>query len=196
VRLEYTGHLGIERKEENDDDSPSKREENLRDEVKARLSTAEVADIQIENVTDSIKPFVYSFTLRIPGYAQRTGKRLFLQPAVFQKGAAQLFSTSERKYPIYFHYPWSEKDEITIELPAGFALDNAEAPAPFNAGVISAYKPYLGATSDGRTLIFKRNFFFGGGGNILFPAGSYAQLKQYFDQLQKQDAHTVSLKSQ
>ena len=30
--------------------------------------------------------------LRVPGYAQRTGKRLFLQPALFQHGVAPLFS--------------------------------------------------------------------------------------------------------
>lgn len=194
VRIEFAGHLAIERKEENDDDSPSQREETLKDEIKARLSTAEFSDIKVENVTDPVKPFVYEFHLRVPGYAQRTGKRLFIQPAIFQRGIGPLFSASARKYQIYFHYPWKEHDEVTINLPAGYALDNAESPSPFDAGSLSQYKPSLKYTRDGRKLVYQRDFFFGGGGTILFPATSYTQLKMFFDEIHKQDNHTVSLK--
>jgi uncharacterized protein DUF3857/transglutaminase superfamily protein len=194
VRVEYYGHMAVERKEWDDDDSPAQREQTLLDSVKARMSTAELSNMQIENVTDPIKPFVYAYHISVPGYAQRTGKRLFLQPALFQRGMGPLFSASSRKYDIYFHYPWSEEDEVTIDLPPGYALDNADAPAPFSGGPVSAYKPSLAVTKDGRTMIYKRNFFFGGGNNILFPAEVYARLKTYFDALQKQDSHTVSLK--
>lgn len=194
VQLEFTGHMAIERKEEHDADSASEREENIKQEVKARLSTAEVSNIRIENVTDHVKPFIYSYHVRIPGYAERTGKRLFLRPAFFQYGASPLFSTTSRKHPIYFHYPWSEEDSVEIELPAGFALDNADAPAPFNSGEISAYKPSLGVTPDGRFLVFKRNFFFGRGGFIVFPATTYVQLKGMFDALHQQDQHSIALK--
>jgi len=194
VELEYTGQFAIERKEENDDDSASQREESLKDEVKGRLSTAEITKVRVENVTDPVKPFVHAYHIRVPGYAQRTGKRLFLQPAFFQYGLGSLFSASTRHYDIYFHYPWLEDDEVAIQLPPGFALDNADAPAPFDSGLVGQYKPTLGLTRDGRTLIFKREFFFGGGGNILFPAKSYPQLKNFFDTLNKQDDHTITLK--
>jgi hypothetical protein len=194
VELAYTGQLAIERKEANDDDSVSQREESLKDEVKASLSTAELANIRIENVTDPVKPFIYNYHIRVPGYAQRTGKRLFLQPAFFQHGNNPLFSASAREYPVYFHYPWREDDEVTIDLPEGFTLDNADAPAAFSGGPVGEYKPGIAVTKDGRTLIYRRNFFFGGGGIILFPATSYPQVKNFFDMLNKQDNHTISLK--
>lgn len=194
VVLEYTGQFAIERKEENDDDSESQREESLKDEAKGFWSTAELANIRIVNVTDPVKPFIYKYHIRVPGYAQRTGKRLFLQPAFFQRGINPLFSASTRTYPIYFHYPWLEDDEVIIDLPQGFALDNADAPAPIGGGVVGEYKPSIGVTKDGRTLIYKRNFFFGGGGNIFFPVTAYPQVKNFFDMLNKQDNHTVTLK--
>lgn len=194
VQIEFTGHFAIEKKEENDDDSPSEREENLKNEIISRLSTAEVSAITVANVSDPVKPFVYNFHLRVTGYAQRTGKRLFLQPALFQRGIGPLFSASERKYPIYFHYPWQEHDDVTIELPPGYSLDNADAPPPFAGGAISEYKPVLSVTKDGRTLVYRRDFFFGGGGTILFPVESYPLLKTFFEQLNKRDNHTVSLK--
>jgi hypothetical protein len=194
VQIEYTGQFAIERKEEIDDESEVQRETSLKEEIKDQMSAAEVSNVKIENVTDSVKPLVYSYHVRFPAYAQRTGKRLFLQPAFFQFGKGPMFVNDSRRYPIYFHYPWAEDDQVEYELPAGFALDNADAPAPFNGGAISDYKPSIAITSDNRRLIYKRSFFFGGGGIVLFPVSSYGQLRSFFDQLNKRDNHTVALK--
>jgi hypothetical protein len=195
VQIEYTGHFAIERKEEIDDESDVQRETSLKEEIKDQMSAAEISNVKIENVTDNVKPLVYSYHVRFPAYAQRTGKRLFLQPAFFQFGKGPMFVNTSRRYPIYFHYPWTEDDQVEYELPPGFALDNAEAPAPFNGGAISDYKPSLAITSDNRHLIYKRSFFFGGGGVVLFPVSSYNQLRTFFDQLNKRDNHTVALKA-
>ena len=191
VRMEYTGHLAVEKKQQNDDDSPSQREETLRDMIKARMSTAELSNITIENVTDSDKPFVYAFHVRVPGYTQRTGKRLFLQPSFFQKGIGAMFPASTRKLSIYFHYAWKEEDDITIELPAGFALDNPDVPAPLKAGEVVDYKVWMGVTKKGDELQFKRAFSFNA---LLFPVSSYAPLKKVFDDLHESDNHTITLK--
>ena len=45
-----------------------------------------------------------------------------------------------------------------------------------------------------KELVYQRSFFFGGGGNILFPVGAYNQLKTLFDELNKRDNHTITLK--
>jgi hypothetical protein len=194
VRLEFTGHQAIERKEEMDEESETQREESLREDIKNQMSAAEISDIKIENVTDHEQPLVISYHVRFPGYAQRTGKRIFLQPAFFQYGRGPLFATAGRTYPVYFHYPWSENDLVEIAMPKGYALDNADAPAPFGSGNISEYKPSLSVASDGSLLVYKRRFFFGGGGNLLYPVEAYSRVKQYFDTVHKQDSHTVALK--
>jgi len=191
VRIEYTGHLAVEKKGQNDDDSPAQREQTLRDTIKERMSTAELSNIRIENVTDPDKPFVYAFHVRVPGYAQRTGKRLFLQPAFFQKGIGAMFPASTRKLAIYFHYAWKEEDAITIELPSGFALDNADAPAPLKAGDVVDYKVWMGVTKTGDELQLKRTFTFNA---LVFPVSTYSQLKQVFDVIHEGDNHTITLK--
>jgi hypothetical protein len=43
-------------------------------------------------------------------------------------------------------------------------------------------------------LVFNREFHFGGGGNLLFPAGSYIAVKRLFDDFHKSDLHTITLK--
>ena len=191
VRIEYTGHLAVEKKVENEDDSPAQREETLREMIKSRMSTAELSNIKIENVTDHDKPFVYGFHVRVPGYAQRTGKRLFLQPAFFQKGIGAMFPSSKRKLSIYFHYAWKEEDEIMIQLPKGYALDNADKPGPVKAGDVVDYNVWMGITKEGDELQLKRTFSFNA---LVFPASSYAPLKQVFDLIHEGDNHTLTLK--
>lgn len=197
VRIEYTGHLDFEQKEYNDDDSPVQREETLRNLVKAQMSTAELSDIHIENVTDPLKPFTYAYHVRVAGYAQRTGKRLFLQPSYFEHGQAELFPSTARKQDIYFHFPWSEEDNIEISLPAGYSLDSPDAPADIDPKLtqnISGQSIKIAVSQDGHSLVLKRKFFFGGNDGILFPATSYTPLRSLFEMVHKNDNHTITLK--
>lgn len=194
ITVEYTGHLAVERKIFNEDDSPEQREENLKESVKSRLSSAELSNIVIENASDASKPFVYKYHVRVPDYAQRTGKRLFFQPAYFHKGIGALFSAGTRRYPIYFHFPWSEEDTITIALPKGYALDNADRPNAIAAGAVCKHEVKMAITKDETKLIYNRSFFFGGNDSVLFPVKTYEQMKRLFDEVHKADNHMITLK--
>jgi len=197
VKVEYTGHLAVDLKNFYDDKSDSEREKTLTEEIKGRLSSAEISKFTVENVTDTVKPFVYSYHVKVEGYAERTGKRLFLRPGFFTKGVGSLFSATERRNDIYFHYPWSEQDEIAINLPAGFTLDSADSPAPISSEMtqgVCGQKITMGISKDNRLMVYRRNFFFGRGGNILFPAQKYLALKQLFDLIQKGNDHIITLK--
>lgn len=195
VRVELGGHPAISYRLDNWDESADKRVENLKESLKTRYSTAEISDVKIENVTDSSKPLIHQYKVRIPSYAQKTGKRLFLQPGFFEYGAEPLFSSATRKYDIFFQYPWSESDTIHIDLPAGYALDNADAPGTLtDAMKIGSLNITMAHNATANSLVYNRQFHFGGGGNILFDAGSYQPLKNLFDGFQKAESHTITLR--
>ncbi len=195
VRIEYTGHLSNLYKLNNYDDSAVKREESLKEEVKKQISTAEISNISIENVTDPEKPFTYEYKIRVPNYAQKTGKRLFLQPGFFEYGKNPLFSSATRKYDIYFQYPWAENDNIEIALPQGFQLDNAEQPGevadPSRIGVLNIN---ITITKSTNVLYYQRNFKFGNNGKILFPVAVYQPLKALFDAFHTSNTQLLTLK--
>jgi hypothetical protein len=195
VRLEYDGHQAINRRRAEFTDSPAKREESIKEDIKQRLSTADVTGITIENFTDPSKPLVYVLNVRVPNYAQKTGKRLFIQPGFFESGAKPVFSSATRVNSIYFPYPWSEEDLVEIELPKGFALDNADAPAEVaDPNRIGALKITMRINDANNTLTYRRTFHFGGNGMILFPVTSYQPVKNLFDAFHKADSHTITLK--
>lgn len=195
VRLEYDGHQAISRRRAEFKDSPDKREENIKEEIKKRISAAEVSDLSIENFEDVSKPLIYTFKLRVPNYAQKTGKRLFFQPGFFEYGAPPVFSSATRTHSIYFQYPWSEQDELEFELPKEFLLDNAEAPVDVaDAAKVGNLKINVGVDKVSHKIIYKRNFYFGNDGLLLYPSASYQPLKSLFDAFHKSDSHTLTLK--
>lgn len=194
VRVEYTGQFDAQIKADIKEDSTSEREESIKADLVKRLKSAEVSDIKVENAEEYGKNYVYSYKVRIANYAQKTGKRLFIQPAFFQNGADSIFASSDRKHPIYFPFPWSEIDTINVELPAGYALENPTVPAPFSAGEVSKYNARVQITTDKRVLIFTRTFSFGDASSLFFPNSSYSQLKHVFDTIQERDKHTLTLK--
>jgi hypothetical protein len=144
---------------------------------------------------DSSKPLVQKYTVRVPGYAQKTGKRLFIQPGFFNHGIGPIFSSSTRKYDIFFGSPWSEIDQVQIKWPDGFDLDNADAPGdvgdPKKIGLLNIV---IAADRPAKVLKYDRKFHFGGGGNVLFDAAVYKPLKDLFDAFNKADTHTITLK--
>jgi hypothetical protein len=100
---------------------------------------------------------------------------------------------ADRKYEVYIDYPWSEKDDITIEMPAGFTLENADSPAPIKdkQGVASHE---VKMSVKGNTLVYKREFSFGNGGYIRFPVSTYSVIKQFFELFNKADVHQLTLR--
>ncbi|QQS41366.1 MAG: DUF3857 and transglutaminase domain-containing protein [Acidobacteriota bacterium] len=195
VSVEYTGHLSYTHKLKNYDVSENQREEFLKESIKSRMSTAEVSNISIENLNDPDRPMVYRYKIRIPNYAQKTGSRMFIQPGVFEYGSSARFSSDTRLYDVYFPFPWSEYDDITIKLPEGFTIDGSDKPAPVadKDGIGSLYIN-VGVDQATGSIKYTRDFFFGGGGNIIFPVESYKPVKTMFDMFHKADTHTITLK--
>jgi Transglutaminase-like superfamily. len=195
VIIERNGQQALTYRQTYWDETAEKRAEAVTDAIKARISTAEVSSVTVENVFDHSKPVIERYKVRIPNYAQKTGRRLFLQPSFFSYGLPPVFSSGSRQYDIFFRHAWSEKDKVSIEVPKGFELDNADAPTPYSdAGKISSHSSIIKYDKSSRLLMLDRNFYFGANGNLLFRSKSYAPLKNVFDEFHKIDAHTISLR--
>lgn len=123
--------------------------------------------------------------------------RLFLQPGFFEYGSNPIFSSSARKYDVFFRYPWSQEDHVEITYPKNFDLDNADAPgATADPAKIGSLDIEVKVSRSLNLLSYDRRFHFGGGGHVLFGAAMYQPLKSLFDQFHKADSHTITLKQQ
>ena len=192
VEMVYRGHPGVARKNLYDAYTPEERQKAIAERVRERLNTAEVTEIEVRNATAVRDPFTVRYRIRVPGYAQGVGRRLLLQPAYFKMNVPPEFETSQRRYDLYFRHPWTETDEVTIELPQTHRLETAASPKPLEMRGVGEYDASL-QQSDGNRLTYRRSFRFGDNGTILFRADAYPQLKRTFDFVHRQDNHVVTL---
>lgn len=195
IKIEYEGHPAIARRRDQFKDSQPKREETIKNEIKDKISNAEISNISILNFDDSSKPLTYIMKVRVPNYAQKAGKRMILQPGFFEYGARPVFSSASRTNSIYFPYPWSEQDAISIKLPDGYEIDGADSPGLIaDSSKIGSDSISMSIEKSANILYYRRNFYFGGGGKILFPVTAYEPLKGLFDAFHKADTHAISIK--
>ena len=192
VRYTLTGHSARDEKLAFTDSTPQQRDDAWKERLQARLSSAELSDLRIPPI-DPGGAMSVSYAIRVPGYALRTGKRILIQPAFFERNGKPPFAEPSRKWAIYFHYTWSEDDDVYIDLPSGWVLDKPLVPRNSTLGGMGEYRVEVLKTSDGQRLIYKRHFYWGKDGKILLPAAAYPQLRTVFDFIRQQDDYVVTL---
>jgi uncharacterized protein DUF3857 len=194
VEYSYTGHVGRIEKTRYAEMTPEQREEDWKKSLQARLSTAELSVFEMKEADDPVKPMTVKHDVSIPGYATRTGKRILLQPAFFERNIGPRFTEAKRKWDLYFDYGWAEDDEVTIELPDGWELDQPMAPVSQSITKVGDYSVKVLKTTDGRKLIYQRKFDWGRNMNVLLPVKAYEAVKKIFDFVQEQDSYTITLR--
>lgn len=193
VRIEFSGHLGALHKERNDDLSPSERERLLIGLVKAwSMDTAEVSNISVINVTDPELPFTYVFHLKLPTYAQQTGRRSLLQPNIFEHGTPSRFTKGTRQYDIVFDHAWKEVDEVNIDLPTGLRAESVDQPDRVDDGMGNALLESRSEISaDKGSLKYSRTFTFGIKSILSLDASQYSVVKRLFDSVHNSDSRGI-----
>jgi hypothetical protein len=116
-------------------------------------------------------------------------------PEYFEFGEEPLFTEANRKYPICFRYPYSQKDDVEIVIPEGYAFENPSKPTTVGdvKGALGvAYKVQI--AGKGRRLVFRREFALGGNGAYQFKAESYPAIQNLFAEIRKSDSHSFVIK--
>lgn len=193
VEETYSGHRGEDFRLQIVRKSKAQQDQWLQDRVTRIFPDAKVTMVKLENVDDPVKPLRATYHLEAENFAQVTGKRILFQPNAFRRGQVSPFSASSRRSIIEFPYGWKEVDQVTLQLPMGWKLDNADNPGSFQFGKPGSYTMKM-TISKSNELVLNRDLTFGSEGMINFGTESYPSLKKIFDEIQLRDRHTLSMK--
>jgi hypothetical protein len=191
VALTFTGQFATIRRQNGREQTGPERIESLQDELREHMPTAEVKDVTFVHWDDISAPLVIRFNLRVPEYADRTGSRIFVQPAVFEKNAKPIFQNTTRRTDILFHHRYREEDDITIKHPAGYSLEAATAPAPVEMLGSGEYDNSIRYSRNKREIMHRRIHVLDA---LLVEQKHYASLKGVFDAVNATDQHTLTLR--
>ena len=195
--LEYlfTGHVAADERNRYDNKTPAEIEEDW----KARLGiygAPSISKFEMAQKDDASLPLVVRMEFSAQGFCARTGKRILLEPGFFEHNSRAQFTETNRKADIYFHYAYSEDDEVTIELPEGWELDKPSAPKSSKLSEVGNYEAKVRITADKRKVLYSRKFSWGSEGTLIIPGKNYAAVKNIFDFVQEQDHHVLTLRQE
>lgn len=196
VRIMLFGDEASVWREENRHTNDAQREEAVRDELKHRFGDFDVSNINVRADADASKPVGIRYHLVVRNYAQRTGKRLFVEPDFFSANYSSRFPENTRHNDVYFLFPWSEADEVDIMAPAGYVLDHADAPGAITIGNTCDYKVQILFDKAKGQIQYHRHLLFGDKDVLYFNVKVYPTLKKVFDTMHDSDNHMLTFKNE
>jgi hypothetical protein len=188
LTVTYTGLEAMyHRREERHADEVA-RKKYLEERVTSAIGAAAEAELTNKpDWTSSEAPLIAEFSLKIPGWASNAGRRAMIPAAIFTAGEKGLFEHANRVHPIYFEYPNEKADDVTIELPAGWAVSSVP-PEQNEDGHIIVYD--LKVEKNPETLRLTRKLT---NNILLLPQQAYPDLRSFFQAVRNNDELQIVL---
>ena len=127
--------------------------------------------------------------INVPSYAAKAGKRLLLPSSLFPTKQKTIFRHTERKYPVYFPYAFSELDVTVIKMPAGYSAETI----PESIEVKPKFGMYRNSTKVSEDQIVNTRGLFMN--QFMFEPAQYSELKEFFGKVETGDQFQTVLSS-
>lgn len=183
VHIEFSGADALERRLAALDTDEAGRKKELEDELKRWLpANAKVEMTASSGWDDEHGAVTAVFNVEVPEFASVAGKRLLIPATLFKPKQNRTFKNGPRKYPVYYHYAFTEEDHLSIAVPKGYAIESAAAPQSVKAGfghyISSSSSPTPIRLNTERTLLFD---------GVFFQPDRYEELRNFFAKVQSAD---------
>lgn len=190
LAVDYTGQEGALWRSSDRNDDDTGRRKDLHDEIKGWLPSNAIFTItKFSDWDDNAKPIHIEGTVNIPSDNTRALGRIILPLSLIQSQVARSFTSAQRVNDVYFHYPYQEKDDTSIELPVGYKVESFPKVTTVTQGAIQ-YS--IDASAQGNTVHLTRELKVKG---IDFPAKYYSTVRAIFEAVKAGDANDMVLEA-
>jgi len=170
--------------------SEARFKETLLAHLKTQFPGAEVSVTSVAGMSDPDVPVEYEFDLKWPDYATATKTRLIFKPFATHGQAPSPFDAAVRKNSVQFPFRWREIDDVSLQLPEGYALEAPSAPQSALVGDVLAYKVAIRPLAKANGIHIQRDFV---SDVDDVPAKAYPTLKKWYELVAQGDAHELVL---
>lgn len=147
-------------------------------------------DVKAEAPEDLSKPVNIAFKCTLPEMAAANGDLLYLSPVIDPLFTENPFKLEDRKFPVDIPYIFSDKFVLQLELPEGFALE--EAPEPIKAALPNnggSFQYTLSQNGNKLNLVTEIKI-----AQLRFEPEAYAGLRHFFNLLLEKQQNPIVLK--
>lgn len=189
VKTTYAGHEALVRRLDHMHDDPEEIRESLEEELIGLLPMgAEVDMTELDNINNNAPTVIVQYNVTIPGIVTSAGDRMLLPVSPLLGQRQYPFRHAERKYPIYFPYPFREFNDIIITLSEGLNVETRPE-LKKDQRDFASYKRVC-AQEGPQKLHVQRDFIIQ---KSYFPVEQYAEIKAFYDMVRTSDEEQIVL---
>jgi hypothetical protein len=190
LTVTYSGLEALWRRHEERNEDDADKRKFLESEIQADIpSGIEVALTNQPDWTSSESTLVAEYNLKVPGWASGAGQRLLLTVGLFGGRDKHTFEHASRIHPIYYNFPYTSRDDITIELPGGWSANSLPQPRNNDLKVIA----YSASVEDRKqSLALKRELAVS---MLILDSKYYSQLRDFFQAVRSDDEEQIVITS-
>ncbi len=159
--------------------------------LEKKYNNLEINEYLRENDTDLNNPLteIYNFKCDNTG-VEIIGDKIYLSPLLFLTTKENPFKQETREYPVDFGFPTQSRYSITIDLPAGYAIESLPKQISLSAGEEIGNLKYIIAESENKIQMVLTETI----NAAIVPADYYDTLKDFFKQLVAKENEKIVLK--
>ncbi|MFC0780483.1 DUF3857 domain-containing protein [Flavobacterium sp. HJSW_4] len=103
------------------------KEEEYLEKLENNNNKIEISDYSKTNEQDILLPIIETYSFTGNNLCEIIGDKIYVNPMLFFTNDKNPFKQEVREYPIDFSYPFTNKYNITINIPDGFAVETLPA---------------------------------------------------------------------
>ncbi len=189
VKTTYRGQEALVRRLEYLHDDDATRTAALEKELTDVLPMGASATLtKVENFDNNDPALIATYAISVPGFATAAGEKVIMPVSPLLGAARYPFRHAERKYAVYFPYPFRDFDDVVITLPEGLTPEVRPAARKdqndFSACTLVCADEGPDKIHVQRDFIIKKSFF---------PVEQYKAVKALFDSVHASDEAQVVL---
>jgi hypothetical protein len=189
IEIYFRGQEALQRRLSARELDDAARDETIGAEIRKWFPAG--ATVKIEKTAgwdSSSEPLTVQIEVQIPDFAASTGRRLLMPAAVVQTYRAGLFEQPARVHPVYFPFPFQEKDSFEVRVPEGYSVESM----PGTQRIEPGYAVYdMSFTKQpGHSLAINRSLSLNG---YYFKPQFYGNLRLFFGSMRKADEQQLVL---
>ncbi|WP_316633278.1 DUF3857 domain-containing protein [uncultured Flavobacterium sp.] len=166
------------------------KEEEYLEKLENENNKIQISEYSRTNEKDILLPITETYSFAGNNLCEVIGDKLYINPMLFFTNEENPFKQEAREYPVDFGFPFTDKYNITIQIPEGYSVETLPAPAAITMeDNLGAFKFNIVANGNFLQLVVSHEI-----NEAIVSSEKYEMLKDYYKGMIAKETEKIVLK--